>query len=52
MQAKMAQQESPNPHLKAAIEELDSAVSYGEMGLVGGGTKAAEEAIVHLKQVK
>ncbi len=50
--AKMAQQESPNPHLKAAIEELDSAVSYGEMGLVGGGTKAAEEAIMHLKQVK
>jgi len=50
--AKMAQQESPNPHLKVAIEKLDSAVSYGEMGLVGGGTKAAEEAIVHLKQVK
>lgn len=50
--AKMAQQESPNPHLKMAIEELDSAVSYGGMGLVGGGTKAAEEAIVHLKQVK
>ena len=50
--AEMAQQESPNPHLKAAIEELDSAVSYGEMGLVGGGTKASEEAIMHLKQVK
>ena len=48
----MAQQESPNTQLKVAIEELDSPVSYGEMGLVGGGTKAVEEAIVHLKQVK
>jgi len=48
----MAQKESPNPHLDAAIEDLSNSVSYGGMGLVGGGTKAAGEAIVHLKQVK
>ncbi len=49
--ARMAQNESNNPHIGEAIGELDSAVSYGGMGLVGGGTKAAESAIVHLKQV-
>ena len=50
--AKMAQKENSNPHIAEGVEELDTAITIGGMGMVGGGTKHAESAIMHLEQAK
>jgi hypothetical protein len=50
--AEMAQKDAKNPHLAEGIKGLKEAVEHGKAGHADVATKAAENAVMHMSEVK